>query len=101
MVPVEIRVDFGPAGRPPVKKEMRVPEGATPKEALKKICAVEGGAACCHPAEVKGINGVSIDPMQNRWWKLLINGSAKGASPHKTHLKSGDRMEWIYFEDRQ
>ena len=101
MVTITVRIDFGPAGKPIVEKEITIPEGATPKEALSKICPIEGGAACCHPGEVKGIDGVSIDPMRNRWWRLKINGTAKNASPHKSHLKAGDVMEWIYFEDRQ
>jgi len=101
MITVQARIDFGPAGKPVIEREVTVPEGATPKEALKKICEVTGGAACCHPAEVKGIDGVLIDPLQNRWWKLLINGTSKKASPHKSHLKAGDRMEWVYFEDKQ
>ena len=101
MVTVQARIDFGPAGKPLIEKNITVREGATPKEALKKICAVEGGATCCHPAEVRGIDGVSIDPIQNRWWRLLINGTSMKASPHKSHLKAGDRMEWVYFEEKQ
>lgn len=101
MIQVSVKIDFGPAGKPLIEKEMVIPEGTTPKETLRKICPVEAGAACCHPAEVKGIDGVSIDPMQNRWWRLKINGSAKNASPHKSRLKAGDRVEWIYFEDKQ
>ena len=46
-------------------------------------------------------DGVRIDPMQNRWWQLKINGTSKNASPHKSHLKAGDVMHWIYFEDKQ
>ena len=101
MVPVTVRIDFGPAGRPPLEKNISVPEGATPKQALGKICPFESGAACCHPAEVKGIDGVTIDPMQNRWWRLKINGASKKVSPHKSHLKANDIMEWVYFEDKQ
>ena len=101
MVSLTVRVDFGPAEMPTIEKEIMIPEGATPKEALKRVCPIEAGAACCHPAEVKGINGISMDPMRNRWWILKINGSKKNASPHKSHLKAGDRMEWIYLEDKQ
>lgn len=100
-VTIHAHVDFGPAGKPLIEKEVTVPEGATPKEALKKISAVTGGAACCHPEEVKGIDGVLIDPLKNRWWKLALNGTTKNASPHKSYLKAGDRMEWVYFEDKQ
>ena len=101
MVPIEIRVDFGPSGKPTVQKKIIVREGVTPKQALAQMLPVESGAACCHPAEVKGIDGVSIDPMKNRWWRLEINGTTKMASPHKSHLKAGDVMRWIYFEEKQ
>lgn len=101
MVPITVRIDFGPAAKPSVAKEITIPEGITPKEALRKICPILEGSACCDPAEVKGIDGVTIDPMQNRWWRLKINGTAKKASPHKSHLKAGDVMEWVYFEDKQ
>ncbi len=101
MIPVTVRIDFGPAGRSLIEKEIKIPEGSTPKQALAKICPTQAGATCCDPAEVKGINGVSVDPMQNRWWRLKINGTTKNASPHKSHLKAGDLMEWVYFEDKQ
>jgi len=101
MVPIEVRIDFGPAGKLAVQKEILIREGLTPRQALEQIFPVEKGAACCHPAEVKGIDGVSIDPMKNRWWRLKINGTSKNASPHKSHLKAGDVMHWIYFEDKQ
>ena len=101
MVPVTVRIDFGPAGKPLIEKEIKVPEGATHKQALQGMIPIVEGSACCDPAEVKGIEGVTIDPMNNRWWRLKINGTAKKASPHKSHLKAGDRMEWIYFEDQQ
>ena len=101
MVPITVHIDFGPAGKSLVEKEIKVPEGATPKQALQGMTPVVEGSACCDPAEVKGIDGVTIDPMKNRWWILKINGTKKNASPHKSHLKAGDRMEWIYFEDQQ
>ncbi len=101
LIPVTVKVDFGPAGKPSVQKEFTIKDHSTPKEALSKVLPIEEGAICCHPAEVKAIDGVSGDPMKNRWWRLKINGSEKKASPHKSHLKAGDVVEWIYFEDRQ
>lgn len=101
MVPIMVRIDYGPAGKPPLEKEIQIRERATPKEVLKQIVPVVEGSACCDPAEVKGIDGVTIDPLANRWWTLKINGTKKNASPHKSHLKAGDRMEWEYIEDRQ
>jgi hypothetical protein len=101
MVSITVHVDYGPAGKPAVRTDVTIPEGATPKEALQKIFPVEEGKICCHAGEVKGINGVSVDPLKNRWWRLRINGTSKNASPQKTRLNAGDLMEWIYFEDAQ
>ena len=100
-VPIQVSIDFGPAGKPAVDKEIIIREGSTPRQVLEQIFPVEKGAACCHAEEVKGIDGVSIDPLKNRWWKLELNGTTKNASPYKSYLKAGDRMRWIYFEETQ
>ncbi len=83
-----------------IEKEVQVPEGATPKQALKKMCEVTEGKVCCHPGEVKGIDGVIGDPAQGRYWRLTINGNGKDASPHRSRLKAHDQVSWIYFEDK-
>lgn len=101
IVPIQVSIDFGPAGKPAVQKEVLIREGQTPRAVLEQMFPVERGAACCDPEEVKGIDGVRIDPMQNRWWRIEINGTSKKVSPYKSHLKAGDRMSWIYFEDKQ
>lgn len=101
LIPVKAKIDFGPAHQPTIEKEIKVLEGITPKKALSQIANIQEGAACCNRAEVSGINGVTIDPLENRWWRLKINGTSKNASPHKSHLRSGDVMEWEYFEDPQ
>lgn len=97
LIPVTLTIDFGPAGKPKIEKEIQVREGTPPKEALEKICKVEDGKVCCHPGEVKGIDGVAIDPLQDLWWRLEINGEGRAASPHKSRLKAGDRVAWIYY----
>ncbi|MBI4115528.1 MAG: DUF4430 domain-containing protein [Candidatus Omnitrophica bacterium] len=101
MVPVTVKIDFGPAQKSSVSREIVVPEKITPKDALRKVLPVVDGAACCKSEEVKAIDGVAIDPAQNRWWRLKINGTTKNASPYKSHLKAGDLVEWEYFEDLQ
>ena len=99
LISVAIRVDFGPAGRPSVEKEVAIREGATPKAALKEVFPITEGEVCCHPAEVKGIDGVMSDPLAKRWWRLKINGDSVNTSPHRSRLKVGDLVEWVYFED--
>ncbi len=101
MIPVTVRVDFGPAHKPVKVQKVMVRESSSPKDALRELFPVEQGSTCCHPEEVKGIDGISVDPLKNRWWRLMINGTGKNASPHKSHLKAGDLMEWVYIEDAQ
>lgn len=101
MIPISGKIDFGISGKSPISQKVLIKDGATPKEALKNFVRVEEGFVCCDKSEVKAIDGVSADPMKNRWWILKINGSRKGASPMKTHLKAGDSMEWDFIEDAQ
>lgn len=101
LVPIQVRIDFGFLDKPLIEKEVIIKEGTTPRDALKESVSVEEGFVCCKDNEVKGIGGISADPMKNRWWRLKINGSSKNASPLKSHLKAGDVMEWVYFEDAQ
>lgn len=101
MIPVTVKIDFGPAEKPSVDWKISVKEGATPKEALCSILSVQQGATCCDAREVKQIDGISADPVKNRWWRVKINGTSKNVSPYKSHLKANDIVEWIYFEDAQ
>jgi hypothetical protein len=101
MVTVALRVDFGPAERPSVEREVKIPEGANAKAPLKEVFPITEGEICCHPGEVKGIDGVMSDPLEKRWWRLKINGDSFRASPHRSRLKAGDQVEWVYFQDNR
>ena len=101
MISITLNVDFGPAGKPAYFQKLQVRDGSTAKQAVLQAFPLEYGAVCCHPEEVKGIDGVSVDPLNNYWWRLKINGTSKKVSPYKTHLKAGDVVEWIYFEESQ
>ncbi len=98
-ISVTLRVDFGPARASVLEKEVRIREGATPKEALRQLLPFTEGEICCNPAEVKGIDGIMSDPEAKRWWRLKINGDSIHASPYRSRLKAGDVTEWVYFED--
>lgn len=98
---VMLEVDFGPAGKPAVRETVEVPAGATPEDVLRARCAIQKGAVCCDPREVSGIEGVPVDPGQNRWWSVSVNGDRKGVSPWRTPLKPGDRVVWEYREYAQ
>lgn len=92
---VTLEVDFGPAGKPAVRRVIQVAPGATPRDATEQVFPVEKGAVCCDPREVSTIDGVAADPAANRWWTVSINGSKK-VSPYKTRLKPGDIVRWEY-----
>lgn len=100
LIPVTVRVDFGPAGKPAREETLQVNPGSTPKDVVSILCPVQSGAACCDSREVAAIDGVRVDPSQNRWWKCRLNGSTK-VGPFRTVLKPGDRVEWTYFEQSQ
>lgn len=100
-VPITVRIDFGPADRPSIEKQILIQDQSTPKEAIKSFISIQEGFVCCHDNEIKGIDGVSADPIKNRWWRLKINGDSRNVSPEKSKLKAGDVMEWVYFEDVQ
>ena len=92
---VALEVDYGPAGRPAVKRTVQVEPGATPERVLAQACTVGKGSVCCDPRETAAIDGVAADPATNRWWTVSVNGSKK-VSPYKTRLKAGDVVRWEY-----
>ncbi len=94
---VALEVDFGPAGRPAVRKTVQVERGATPEVVLARAFPVEKGAVCCDPRETAAIDGVAADPATNRWWTVSVNGSKK-VSPYRTRVRPGDRVRWEFRE---
>lgn len=97
---IEMKVDFGPAGKPAHSEKLYVEKGTTPKEAVSQVFPVLSGKTCCSFREVMEIGGVRVDPAKNRWWMCRLNGSTK-VSPQKKKLKDGDVVEWFYSEDAQ
>lgn len=98
--PIQIKVDFGPAGKPAHEETIYVEKGTTPKEAVSQVFPVLSGKACCSFREILEIGGVKIDPAKNYWWTCLVNGSKK-VSPQKKKLKQGDVVEWKYIQESQ
>ncbi len=98
--PIEVKVDFGPAGKPAYAGTLTVEKGTTPKEAVSQIFPVLSGYACCSLREIVAIDGVRIDPAKNHWWTVAVNGSKK-VKPNKTKLKKGDILEWKYIQEAQ
>jgi len=97
---VTLEVDFGPAGKPPIRRVLRVERGITPDGLVAAVSPVEKGAVCCDRRETASIGGVAADPAANRWWTVSINGSRK-VSPFKTRLNPGDVVRWEYRQNDQ
>lgn len=97
---VTVKVDFGPSGKAAHEEKILVEKGTTPKEAVSQVFPILSGKTCCSFREIMAIDGVKVDPAQNRWWTCRLNGSTK-VSPAKTKLKAGDHVEWRYAEDEQ
>src|SRR3989338_6018965 len=87
--PIQMKVDFGPAGKPAYDQTIEVEKGTTPKEAVSQAFPILSGKSCCSLKEVIEIDGVQVDSSKGRWWICLVNGS-KNISPQKKKLKAGD-----------
>ena len=96
-IPVTVRVDFGPLGKPPLEESILLTRGSTPKDAVSVLYPVKSGMVCCDTREVAEIDGVPIDAAKNRWWMVKVNGNGN-VSPFHTKLQAGDRIEWLYTE---
>lgn len=97
---IEVKVDFGPAGKASHSEKIYVEKGTTPKEAVSQVFPILSGKSCCSFREILEIGGVRVNPAKNRWWTCKVNGSKK-VSPQKKKLKQGDVVEWIYVQDEQ
>ena len=96
--PVEIKVDFGPTGKPALTRTLEVDRKTTPKEAVSLIFPVMSGKVCSSIHDLLEIDGVRPDKEKNLWWILTVNGS-RHVSPYRTHLKRGDLVEWRYLKE--
>ena len=96
--PVEIRVDFGPVGKPALRRTLEVDRKTTPKEAVSLLLPVMSGKVCSSIHDLLAIDGVRPDASKNLWWILTVNGS-RWVSPYRTHLKRGDVVEWRYLHE--
>ena len=97
---VTLEVDFGPAGRPAIRKVVQVEPGTTPEGVLSKACAVGKGSVCCDPRETAAVDGVAADPAANKWWTVSVNGSKK-ISPYRTRIAARDVVRWEYRQYEQ
>lgn len=94
-----LEVDFGPAQKPFIRRNVRVEEGATPDQLLAQVCKVKKGLVCCNSRETAGIDGVLSHPGKKLWWSVAVNGRKKEVSPFQTKLKPHDVIRWEYRKD--
>lgn len=74
--------------------------GGTTASGLAAVAyKVDRGLVCCDSRDVKGINGLMVDPYQEKWWTVRINGNMQNSSP-RTVLNDGDKVEWRYEESQ-
>lgn len=87
-----------PAQRLLFRHHLSVVEGSTVSQALESVYEVKHGLVCCDSRDIKTINGLSVDPYQDKWWIIKVNGNRQNTSS-RTILKEGDIIEFIYEEN--
>lgn len=95
-VRVTLRIDYGPAGKPAVEREVRMPRGSNLVEATRRVAAVEQDWLCCSKDDVWSIGGVGPDTRLDRYWMWKLDGALGPNFPVKHVLSEGERIEWVY-----
>lgn len=76
---------------------MTVIAGATVSQALETAYDVKHGLVCCDSRDIWAINGLAVDPYQEKWWIIKVNGNTQNVSS-TTKLRDGDVVELVYLE---
>lgn len=95
---IQLKVDFGPAGKPAYDQPLEVERGSTAKDAVAQVFPIQSGKFCCSLREVGAIDGIKTEPANSNWWICLLNGS-KNFNPRTKELKPGDVVEWKYIHE--
>lgn len=95
---IQLKVDFGPAGKPSYDQPLEVERGSTAKDAVAQVFPIQSGKFCCSLREVGTIDGVKTEPEKSNWWICLLNGS-KNFNPRTKELAPGDVVEWKYIHE--
>jgi hypothetical protein len=93
---IELTIDFGPAGRPPLSAEVELAGEGTSIDAARALTSVEQDWLCCSKDDVWSIGAVGPDPRLDRYWFWSVNGRAGPTAPAEHRLEPGDRLEWRY-----
>jgi len=95
-VRVSLRIDFGPAGKPALEREVTLPRGSNVVDATRHVASVEQDWLCCSKDDVWSIGGVGPDTRLDRYWMWKLDGALGPNFPVKHALSEGERIEWIY-----
>ena len=85
-------------GQPTFTRAYQVVYGYTAAKILEIDYNVGHGVVCCHPNDVKSVDGRDTDFAKNEYWFLTINEN-RDVSPAKTLLEDGDRVVWTYHKE--
>jgi iron complex transport system substrate-binding protein len=96
MVSVTIVVDFGRAGRAPLRKVVEIESGSDAVEATRAALPVEQDVLCCSSDDVWSIGDVGPDVRNHAYWFWRLNGGAAPAMPAEYFVAAGDTIEWSY-----
>ena len=97
---VNVSLSVEAPGLPEAPKSYKVPYGYTAAKILEIDYNVGHGVVCCHPNDVKSVNGLDTDFAARKYWMLSINGS-HDVSPNNTVLNDGDKVVWTYSSDKK
>ena|SRR3990167_5726092 len=86
-----------PASRLNFRHHLEIPINSTVSQAVEFVYPVKHGVVCCDSRDIRAINGLEIDPYQEKWWVIKINGNMQNSSS-QSKLKDGDVAELVYLE---
>ena len=93
---VEVDIDYGPAGKPPIRQKVSVKPGSTVVAATRAVAPVKQGVVCCNDQDVQAIAGVVCDKTAGCYWIYSVNGKKGPIPAFQFRLREGDRVVWRY-----
>ncbi|RMG10869.1 MAG: DUF4430 domain-containing protein [Planctomycetota bacterium] len=95
---VRVTLDYGPAGRRPLGREVDFRPGMTALDAVREIAAVVlTDSDPTHPMAVEAIDGVRTDLPRSLFWVFDVNGEHATRMAHEVLLEPGDVVAWTYL----
>lgn len=98
-VAVVVEVDFGPAARTRVSRQVQLPAGSTALDVTLMAVPTEQGIVCCDPKNVFAIDGVACEPSRKLWWVYDVNGQPGPKGAHLVPVAGGDVILWKFMSE--